>query len=385
MNHNPPNLTPKVALVRCDSYDSEALDQAVNRGLDLLGGPSAFFTPGETLLIKPNVLIGDPPEKQTATNPAVFYAVAKAFQDAGVNLVYGDSPAFGPPLVSMRTSGMAAQADELGIPLADFVREQTVSYPEGQLVRQFPIAQGVMAADGVIDVAKFKTHALTRLTGAVKNLFGCVPGVIKSEFHANLQDEEQFGKMLFDLASLIHPRLCITDAIFGMEGNGPRNGTPRKIGVLIFSTDPTANDVVMSKMMALDPLLVPTLAAAEAKQPGALSNYELLGDPLDAFIMPDYQVNRNPGTTTLNKGMMHKILQKWTSPRPVIDTEKCVACGTCVKICPVTPKALSFKPGAPKSAPVYNYDHCIRCYCCQETCPYEAIYVHTPLLGKIIR
>ncbi len=385
MNIHQTPSTPKVALVRCESYEPDQLAQAVQRGLDLLGGAQTFFTPGETLLIKPNVLIGDPPEKNTATHPAVFRALAEAFQSAGAKLVYGDSPAFGPPLVSMRTSGMAAQADALGIPLADFVHEQTISYPEGQLIRQFPIAQGVMDADGVIDLAKFKTHALTRLTGAVKNLFGCVPGVIKSEFHANLQDEVQFGKMLLDLATLIHPRLCITDAVSGMEGNGPRNGTPRHVGLLIFSTDPTANDTVMARLMAIDPMLVPTLAAAEAKHPGALQNYQLVGDPIENYIMKDYQVNRATGSTTLRKGLMHKVLQQWTSPRPVIDTEKCVACGTCVKICPVTPKALSFKPDAPKSAPVYNYDNCIRCYCCQETCPYEAIYVHTPILGKILR
>lgn len=374
-----------VALVRCESYDPAELDAAVRRGLDLLGGAQAFFSPGETLLIKPNVLIGDPPDKHTTAHHAVFSAVGRAFQSAGARLTYGDSPAFGPPIASMLTCGMAGAADELGIPLADFVHGETVPFPDGKLIKQFPIAKGVLAADGVIDLAKFKTHALTRLTGAVKNLFGCIPGLVKSEHHATVKDMYQFGRMLFDLATLVKPRLCITDAVVGMEGNGPRNGNPRKVGLLIFASDPTANDAVMARLMNLDPLLVPTLIAAEERQPGSIQNYTLLGDPLDEFIVKDYKVNRSPDSVRLNHGIFEKFMHKYTSPRPVIDPEMCTTCGTCVDICPVEPKALSFPTRRRGYAPVFDYDRCIRCYCCQETCPYEAITVKVPFLGRLLR
>jgi len=376
---------PIVALVRCESYDSAELEDAIRRGLDLLGGTQAFFMPGETLLIKPNVLIGDPPDKHTTTHHAVFSAVARVFQGAGAKLTYGDSPAFGPPIASMLTCGMAGAADALGIPLADFVHSKTVPFPDGQLIKQFPLAKGVLAADGVIDLAKFKTHALTRLTGAVKNLFGCIPGLVKSEHHATVKDMFQFGRMLFDLATLVSPRLCITDAVIGMEGNGPRNGTPRKVGLLIFSTDPTANDAVMARLMNLDPMLVPTLLAAEERQPGALQNYTLVGDPIEEFILKDFKVNRSPASVKLNHGTFEKFMHKYTSPRPVIDPDKCTTCGTCVKMCPVKPKALSFLPRRRGYPPVYDYDLCIRCYCCQETCPYEAITVKVPVLGRLLR
>jgi len=376
---------PLVALVRCDSYDPGELETAIRHGLDLLGGTQAFFTPGETLLIKPNVLIGDPPDKHTTSHHAVFSAVARVFQSSGAKLTYGDSPAFGPPIASMVTCGMASAADALGIPLADFVHAEIVSNPGGQLIKQFPIANGVLAADGVIDLAKFKTHALTRLTGAVKNLFGCIPGLVKSEHHATLPDMYQFGRMLLDLATLVNPRLCITDAVMGMEGNGPRNGHVRKVGLLILSTDPTANDTVMARLMNLDPMLVPTLMAAEERQPGSLQNYTLVGDPIDEFILKDYMVNRSPASVKLNHGAFEKFMHKYTSPRPVIDPEKCTACGTCINMCPVNPKALSFQPHRRGYPPVYDYNCCIRCYCCQETCPYEAITVKVPVLGRLLR
>ncbi|MCJ7694981.1 MAG: DUF362 domain-containing protein [Anaerolineaceae bacterium] len=378
-------ITPKVVLVRCDSYEEKTLDQAMSRGLALLGGAESIFSLDEKVLIKPNVLIGDPPEKNTATHPKVFAALARALQACGASLTYGDSPAFGPPLVSMKTSGLAAEADKLGIPMADFVHSEDVPFPEGQLIKHFPIAKGVREADGVISLAKFKAHALTRITGAVKNLFGCIPGMIKTEFHATLKDSSQFGKMLLDLATLVNPRLCVMDAIIGMEGNGPRNGTPRKVGLLIFATDPTALDAVMARLVVIDPMLVPTLKAAEEKQAGTVANYTLLGDPIEDFILKDFDVNRKTGGTKFKNGLMNQMVQKWVSPRPVIDDDKCIACGTCVDICPVSPKALSFSDDSKSIAPVYDYELCIRCYCCQETCPYEAIFVKTPLLGRMLR
>jgi len=379
-----PSAKPRVALVRCESYDETKLEHAVARGLDLLGGANTFFKSGETLLLKPNILIGENPKKHVTTHPAVFSAVAKALQEAGAQLTYGDSPAFGPPQISAALCGITAAAERLNIPMADFVHGQLVSFPQGKLIKQFTIAKGVLAADGIISISKFKTHALTRLTGAVKNLFGCIPGLLKSQFHATLNDEYQFGKMLLDLNRLLRPRLCVMDAIIGMEGNGPRNGTTRKVSLLIFANDPTAMDAVTARLMVLDPLLVPTLAAAEEWQAGAVENYELLGDPIETFIMKDYKVNRNPASTTKTKGWFSTIFKDISSPRPVINQEKCTACGTCVDICPVTPKALSFREGKGNLPPIYDYDLCIRCYCCQETCPHDAITVKTPLLGRIL-
>jgi uncharacterized protein (DUF362 family)/NAD-dependent dihydropyrimidine dehydrogenase PreA subunit len=376
---------PRVVLVRCSSYDPTELDSAVKSGFDLLGDAQSFFSPGEMLLLKPNILIGDPPEKSTATHPAILHAVGKTLLAAGARLTYGDSPAFGPPSISANLSGLAGAAESLSIPLADFVHGEMVAFPQGMLIKQFLIAKGALAADGIVCLPKFKTHALMRVSGAVKNLFGCIPGMVKSEFHATLKDKTQFGMMLYDLSRLLQPRLCVMDAVIGMEGNGPRNGTSRRIGLLLFSDDATAMDAVMVRLMALEPRLVPTLAAAENLSPGILDHIELLGEPLEDLIMPNFQVNRLHGSIALKKGLLNKVLHQWSSPRPVIDPEKCTTCGTCVDMCPLKPKALSFEGGAHKSLPVYDYELCIRCYCCQETCPSEAISVKTPLLGKILR
>jgi uncharacterized protein (DUF362 family)/NAD-dependent dihydropyrimidine dehydrogenase PreA subunit len=381
-----PSLSPsRVALVRCNSYDQEAVNEAVGCGLTLLGGPQALMKPGEHLLLKPNLLAADPPEKNTATHPAVFQAAAHYLQNAGARLSYGDSPAAHRPLTAARKAGIADAAEVLGIPLADFTNGKTVSFPEGNLIKQFTIAEDVLAADGIINVCKMKTHALTRMTGAVKNLFGCIPGTLKAEFHAKLQNEELFSQMLLDLNRLLQPRLSVMDGIIAMEGNGPRNGTARPVHVLLFSTDPVALDATAARIMNLDTALVPTLAWAKTWGFGEVDHIEIIGDALESFVVRDFDANRRRGSTTDGKsGTMYRLVKNWIVPRPVINSDKCTRCGTCVKICPVSPKAVDWQDGDHKKSPSYTYERCIRCYCCQETCPEDAIQVQIPPLGKLI-
>jgi uncharacterized protein (DUF362 family)/NAD-dependent dihydropyrimidine dehydrogenase PreA subunit len=341
--------------------------------------------PGERLLLKPNLLAADPPEKNTATHPAVFQAVGYHLQKAGAKLSYGDSPAAHRPITAARTAGITDAAAALNIPLADFTTGEMISFPEGKLIKQFIIARDVLAADGIISLCKMKTHALTRLTGAVKNMFGCIPGVLKAEFHARLQNENLFAQMLLDLNRFLPPRLIVMDAIIGMEGNGPRNGTGRAANVLLFSTDPVAVDAIAARIMNLDPNLVPTLSWAKEWGVGQVDNIEMVGDDLESFIIPDYDANRHSGSTARSDpGLMNQIFKNWIIPRPVIDSEKCTRCGTCVSICPVMPKAVNWHDGNRKKAPTYQYDDCIRCYCCQETCPAEAITVQIPPLGRLL-
>ena len=379
-------LSPsRVALVRCTTYDQASVYEAVARGLALLADSQTIFKPGEKLILKPNLLAADPPEKNTATHPAVFHAVARHLQEAGIQLSYGDSPAAHRPITAARKAGIADAAEALGIPLADFSTGETVSFPEGRLIKQFTIARDILTADGVINICKMKTHALTRLTGAVKNMFGCIPGVLKAEFHAKLQNEDLFSQMLLDLNQLVPPRLSIMDGIIGMEGNGPRNGTSRAVHVLLFSTDPIALDATAARIMNLDPSLVPTLLWAKKWGVGQVDNIEIVGDDLESFTISDYDANRHSGSTARSDpGLMRQLFKNWIIPRPVIDSEKCTRCGTCVNICPVTPKAVDWHDVDRAKAPTYQYDNCIRCYCCQETCPAEAIHVKIPPLGRLL-
>ena len=371
----------RVALVRCEDY-ANAL-QAVSIGVDLLGGVESFCAPGESLLLKPNLLLGDSPERGSTTHPEVFKAAARVFSSVGARLYYGDSPGFGSPQGAVKSSGLAAIAERFEMQLADFSELVDTPNPDGILIKQFQIAKGLCEVNGVINLPKFKTHGLTRLTGAVKNLFGCLPGVQKAAFHARLSDERQFSEMLVDLAELINPRLHIMDGILGMEGNGPRNGQLRPVGVILLSTNPHALDYCVARIMNLEPSLVPTLRAAQVHGLLNPEGISILGEPLAACVIENFDVNRSKLSTTGAQRFYMPILNQWVSPKPVLNVEKCTRCGRCVSICPVNPKAIGFLNGR-KQSPQYNYDRCIRCYCCQEMCPDEAISIKTPLVGRLL-
>lgn len=378
----------RVALVRCSSYAPDAVAAAVRRGLDLLGGARRFARPGEKILLKPNLLIGREVDRAVTTHPAVFRAVAEALRECGAELEYGDSPAVGRPELAAARSGISRVARELGVPLADFVHPVSVPYPAGRLIKQFSIARGVLEADGLISLCKMKTHGLTRITGAIKNQYGCIPGLLKAEFHARLANARLFSEMLVDLNGLLRPRLFVMDGIVAMEGNGPQSGTPRPMNVLLLSEDPVALDAAFCRIVALDPDLVLPIVCGEAAGLGSARGIEFLGDGPGEFAVSDFVVNRRPSATTgatprFGKGV--RAFRRLVIPRPVIRSRRCTKCGTCVSICPLEPKAVDFRPSGRSAPPVHDYERCIRCFCCQEICPEGAIDIVTPFLGRLIR
>jgi Pyruvate/2-oxoacid:ferredoxin oxidoreductase delta subunit len=229
-----------------------------------------------------------------------------------------------------------------------------------------------------------KTHGQQRVTGAVKNQFGCVPGTRKGEFHMRIPDASEFAKMLVDLNSCVHPRLYVMDGIMAMEGNGPRGGTPRKMNVVIFSTDPIAMDATVCRLMNVDPeLLLTNKVGMEMGAGTYLENeIELLGDPIESFIAKDFDVNREPVKPFKPKSGIN-VIKNALVPRPYIIAEKCVKCGVCVNMCPVTPKAVDWHDGNKGNPPSYKYERCIRCYCCQELCPESAIHLKVPFIRRV--
>jgi len=383
-------MNSQVALIRCDTYDPTAVDEALQRGLELLGGVQKFVRPGEALLLKPNLLAPDPPEKCTTTHPSVFKAAARAFLTAGAHVGYGDSPAAGMAALCARVSGLAAVAKELNVPLGDFTTPVEIHFPEGRQNKNFVLAKAVAdlhnQGGALVNLPKLKTHGFMRMTGAVKNLFGCIPGLLKAEFHVKLPDPHQFARMLVDLNLLLQPRLHIMDGILGMEGNGPRSGTPFPMHALLLSSDPVALDAVMARLMGLDLSIPPTLRYGQEFGLGTCQENEIqvLGDAVDVLRPKRFHALTDP-VVSHEPSKLSRFTKRWVVPRPAIRAKACTRCGTCVKMCPVTPKAVDWVNGNRKQPPAYNYERCIRCYCCQELCPEKAIRIRRPLLGRLIR
>lgn len=375
----------KVVLMRCDSYDEELVYQKIKEGVALLGGVETLFSKEEKVLLKPNFLAADLPEKASTTHPAVFKGIARVMKDYGVDLSYGDSPAFHKPIAVAKKNGTYDVAKELGIPLADFIDGEEVFFENGSQNKKFLIANGVLEADSVISIPKLKTHGFARMTGSIKNQFGVVPGKLKGEMHVKLPGAIDFSRMLVDLNHYVSPKLYVMDGIVAMEGNGPRSGNPVQMNVILISTDPVALDATICRMVGLNPEYVETTKIGMEVGMGTFleEEIELLGESLETFAKDSFNVVKKPLEQS-EASNLKKVLNQLFVPKPYIIDTKCIKCGVCVKMCPVPEKAINWKRGDKTKPPIYNYSQCIRCYCCQELCPESAIHIKTPFLRKII-
>lgn len=375
----------KVAVLLCDRYDPNTLYSTLHQGFDLLGGLPRFVKKGERVLLKPNILAGCAPEQGVTTHPSVLEAMIQILLESKAGVSYGDSSGITKPLAAARDSGLTAVAQRYGVEMGDFEHGSQVPLSGSIPGRRVPIARAVLESDALFNLPKMKTHQLTRITGAVKNLFGCVPGLGKPALHVSHPESMAFSRMLAGLHLLIRPRIHILDGIVAMEGNGPRNGEPRSMNVLIMSEDPVAVDAVFSRLVDLDPEFVPTCLAGCRAGLGTYRDeeIEIVGESIGDLIQPEFRVVR----TKVSGNALIKYYPRIRSllvPRPVIDEQLCERCGICVKACPLPEKALHFNGGGIHAPPVYDYQRCIRCYCCQEMCPHQAIQRKTPFLGKVL-
>ncbi|MBS6195370.1 MAG: DUF362 domain-containing protein [Clostridiales bacterium] len=365
----------KVVLLPCGSYGEEQVYEAVKQGISLLGGWERLIGREEKILLKPNLVRKAELERAVITHPSVVGAAARLLREAGYTKIgCGDSCGVGSARKVMEGTGMDTMLDGYGIPMEDFGK--------GTMTGEFFLADPVREADALINLCKMKTHALERVTGGVKNLYGCVSGLHKAQGHTKYSNADSFARMLIRLNQTVKPRLCIMDGIVAMDGNGPTSGDPVKMNLILISEDPVALDSVFCHLVHLDPRLVPTNIHGERMGLGFWQEEKIqlltpqgeisMKQAVENYGNPEYRVDRRKQRST----MWNKLdfLMKPFQKRPYVVKDNCRKCGICVEVCPVQGKAVSFKNGR-KQPPEYDYKKCIRCFCCQEMCPYKAIQV----------
>ena len=371
-----------VAVVRCKTYNVEAVKPALEEALNAVNGLD-FVMPGMKIIIKPNLVSFKKPDAAATTHPALLEALVEMLLARGADVTIGDSPG-GPHSLPLLNRVYAAtgmdRVEKLGAKLNRNMNEKNVDFLEGKVLKNFTYTEYLDEADAIIDFCKLKSHGMLGMSAAVKNLFGTIPGLKKPEVHYKFQNDAEFADMLVDLNEYFKPRLAICDAVVGMEGNGPTAGTPRQIGAIIASKSTYYADVVGAELIGMNIDGLPTLQAAYERgfAPASSKNLRVYGD-IRALTVDDFKAPPVRGLSFMRKGnVLHFISKAALEHKPTLKKRLCVGCGECARMCPA--KAIGMK----NKKPHINREKCIRCFCCQEFCPRADMVAHRPLAAKVL-
>ncbi|BBO70107.1 (4Fe-4S)-binding protein [Desulfosarcina alkanivorans] len=339
----------------------------------LASGEAPVIKAGTRVLIKPNFLAPAVPEKALTTHPLIVRAVAEFALEKGARVQISDSPAMGSFAKLMKKGGYEEELKDLDVSARPF--EKTVSVDVGEPFGSIAVAKDALEADVVLNLAKLKTHAQMMLTLGVKNLFGCIVGFEKPEWHMRTGvDRHLFGRLIVSIFEAVGPEYTILDGILAMEGQGPgKSGTPRELGLLLGGKSAHAVDHVACLITGMDPESLETQCNARE-----MNVYDgrvhINGDLniLDNFQFPEL------GSLTMGPDYLGRLMRKYIIQQPVANNKLCKLCGECWKYCPA--EAVSYTDRGIS----FNTDICIRCYCCLEVCPHAAIRAKKPLAGKMI-
>lgn len=378
-------MNNKVSIVKCERYSE--VQNAVENAVALIGGIEKFVKKGDKVVIKPNLVSKKKPEEAVTTNPDFLHAVIVMVENAGGIVTIAESPG-GP----YNTAALKGVYHVCGIDKAiegtdaqlNFNTEFTeIHYPDGKTVKNIPIINPILEADVIISLPKLKTHAMTSYTGAVKNLFGTIPGTHKAELHFRLNERKSFCSMLVDLHECVKPTLSIMDAVWGMEGNGPTAGQNRHIGLVMASENSHALDMAACYLIDYTPDEVDTVR--EAVERGLVAEnamgLEFAGEDPRTLVMKDFvkpESHFNLLKLISLPASLNARLTNALASKPKMNYDICVSCGECSRCCP--PKAISMKTGRP----VIDEEKCIKCFCCQELCPKKAVMIKRPLLNRFM-
>lgn len=345
-----------VSIIKCETYEEESVLKSLRIALD-----NAKLPPikNKKILVKPNILSDVPPELAVTTHPSIVKALILILKEKGAKQIFvGDSPAIHPPKFKAKNAGIYEICEQENVTWVNF-SEKIVKKEVPYTRRKIAMTHLIDEVDFCISVAKMKTHELMITTGVIKNMFGLVPSFNKSKQHVFNPSRKGFAKFICGLYKISKTEYTIMDGIIAMEGAGPGNGDPKKVGYILASNDGIALDIAQATIMGHNPLDIPIVKFGIKKR---LTDTTKLSDINYANLNANDLIIDNFKRVS-NKKMKEK------RNAPIFLEEPCIKCKKCINICPAN--ALTFKD----EKVVINEKKCIKCYCCHEVCPVNAIEI----------
>jgi uncharacterized protein (DUF362 family)/formate hydrogenlyase subunit 6/NADH:ubiquinone oxidoreductase subunit I len=342
----------------------------------MIGGMSSFVGRGDTVLIKPNLVVPRTANTGITTDLTILEEVASQVIGEGAKPIIGESSSIGfdQDLTSF-ILGVRQLASRLGVRLVNFDKAPLTKFtaPDNAIVRNIKLPQIIADADLIINIPKLKTHELTGITVGLKNVLGFLPGKKKQWAHIISLDQA-----IVDLNKIVGCGLTIVDGLIAMEGNGPALGAAVESKMVIAGRNPVCVDEVACRAMGVDPSKVGHMRLAMRQLPYKRDGPKLVGNlKPKRFEAPTrsqmfHLVERM--IFTLN----YLLYSRFTAggdalPRrarlrrhiPKILPSRCTGCGACAEVCPTN--AIDTR------AWTINLDKCLKCMICADQCNKNAI------------
>ncbi|HVP10460.1 MAG TPA: DUF362 domain-containing protein, partial [Phycisphaerae bacterium] len=270
----------QVSIVRAASYSQDLLDM-----IRRLLAEHKVDVRGKRVVLKPNLVEFDP-GTTINTHPAVVAAALEAFRSLGAAEVrIAEGPGHRRNTLELAEAAGFFQAipkfEELFTDLnLDEVKRVRVAGAHSR-IKSYYLPQTALGADLLVSMPKMKCHHWVGATLSMKNLFGLVPGGVYG-WPKNVLHWAGIMECIADLHSLFPRTFAIVDGIVGMEGNGPIQGTPKQVGVLVAGPDRVAVDATCCRIMRINPAVLPYLQMAEDKGQTDAAKVQQIGESIAA-------------------------------------------------------------------------------------------------------
>jgi uncharacterized protein (DUF362 family) len=235
-----PNSKPVKVYRTQETSISDILKEAVSTS-NLRGKKKIYIKPN---LSHPEYLPG------VVTSPELTTELIGLLRDQNSEVIVGESNGFNYPCwTAFDKTGMQKAVEKAGGTVINLSEDKVVEvkFPDNNTpLKRLFLPKTIIDADAVVDLPLMKTHEFMAYSGALKNLFGCIPSNKRIYLHPYLPE------VFYRLYTLFKPALTIMDARTGIEGNGPTKGKPVKMNLMLTSKDALALDIVATKIMKLN-------------------------------------------------------------------------------------------------------------------------------------
>jgi uncharacterized protein (DUF362 family) len=255
-----------------------SFDETLREAIDIIGGLKGLESP---LIMKPNICTGDDHTDCANTKVQVIETfvdeILRENEDIEIRMVESDSgskwtdKAF--HLYGYKEYVDRKSSEGVNISLTNLSESPLMEYDfEGAYFNNPKLPVLLSDAGTIVSVALAKTHSLTMVTGALKNIFGFLPRKDQAFYHPNIHE------VILDLNNMFRSNLCLIDGRMGLEG--VISGKPMNLGCIILGRNPVSVDAVMSRVMGFDPKKISHIVEAGKIGLGS-TNPKVVGDKVE--------------------------------------------------------------------------------------------------------